>query len=407
MSRFYTAHRRYRDEPAVRAGGAGALPLRRRRQGVGEFSSLTAERLDLEDSLPPVMSAAQIHGRLQRGDQAVKRLVFCVGVHDLMECVQNDRSPVAELQSLPSTGGGLISVAIFARSVWLFLESALHSVMRRPDLTLLGSDACYKLDAPGLSQGAKAVVAAVFDPGLLAEADVFVARYRATHRHWSARKPAPSKNAKAWRPVLESTTAQDNAALNHLILRLEGLKPGDRRERELIEAMMIHLDGPVGFRVQLALAKIRPAWAEKGDLSHFPVEDLVCALSSCLSTKRGQQADGELLFFVAQLATLYERAGRRVTHSDQKAGEHLSAPQSDFGRLFETIVHDIDPSIPSSRLSRVLKALIKARGSAAAGKKKPVHASSDAPAEGRDHRRLRPAPRNPVQGGQAPPWFKE
>lgn len=241
--------------------------------------------------------------------------------------------------------------------------------MRRPDLTLLGSDACYKLDAPGLSESAKAAVAAVFDPGLSAEADVLVARYRAAHRHWSARKPPPPKDAKTWTPVLESTIAQDNAALNHLIVRLEALEPGDRRERDLIEAMMIHLDGPVGFRVQLALATIRPDWKNRADLSPFLTDELIGALSSCLSTKRGQQADGELLFLAAQLATLCERAGRRVTHSDQKAGEHLSAPQSAFGRLFETIVHDIDPSMPSSRLSRVLKALIKARGSAATGKR--------------------------------------
>lgn len=48
--------------------------------------------------------------------------------------------------------------------------------MRRPDLTLFGSDACYKLDAPGLSEGARAIVALVFDADLLAEADIVVAR---------------------------------------------------------------------------------------------------------------------------------------------------------------------------------------------------------------------------------------
>lgn len=256
--------------------------------------------------------------------------------------------------------------------------------MRRPDLTLLGSDACYKLDAPGLSEGAKAIVAAVFDAELLAEAEDCVARYRAAHRHWATRQPPPSKEAKAWTPALESMIAQDNAALHHLIVHLEALEPGDRRERQLIEAMMIHLDGKVGFRVQLALATIRPDWANRADLSPFLTEELVGALSSCLTTKRGQQADDALLFFAAQLATLYERAGRRVTHSDQKAGEHLSAPQSEFGRLFETIVHDIDPSMPSSRVSCVLKALIKARGAPATAPKAPVHYSSNAPDKGRE-----------------------
>lgn len=172
-------------------------------------------------------------------------------------------------------------------------------------------------------------------------------------------------------PIVESTIAQENDALKHVAARLTALKPNDRHERSLLEAMIVQLEGDVGFRLFLALRSMKPQRDDWPDLSAYSTDELLKAVRSCITPSRGAKPDSELLSLARQVADLYENGGRRargarqVTHSDSKTGEHMGRPLSAFGQVFECVVRDIDPAMPSTRISRVLKALVHERRRAA------------------------------------------